>query len=168
MTKKFIIAASIAGVLALGGGSLAIGSLIGTQAAAGEDSKTVKGLLTELKTGRYYRVNGTENEYIEVYDDGTLQIFGLDYLQLVIELNAKYVEGLTEEEYQKFVDSEQDLVDFWNSRHYYFCNEYVKRIGLQDELPEPGQLGSKSGFSLSYTDENTLIWNDEHIYKYAE
>ncbi|MGN0678093.1 MAG: hypothetical protein ACI4JS_00345 [Oscillospiraceae bacterium] len=168
MTKKFIIAASIAGVLALGGGAFVIGNLLGTQASAGEDSKAAKGLLTEIKLGKYYLEGGTENEYIEVYDDGTLQIFGLDYLQMVIDLNSEYVAGLTEDEYQTFVDSEQDLVDFWNGRHYYFCNEYVKLIGIQDEPPEPGQLGSKSGFSLEYTDENTLIWDDEHIYKYAE
>ncbi len=168
MTKKIIATASILGVLALGGGAFAVGGLISTKASAGEESKAANGLLTELKIGKYYLEGGTENEYIEVYDDSTLQIFGLDYLQMVIDLNADLVTGYNEEEYQNFVNAHQDLVDFWNSRHYYGVSEYVKTIFLQDEPVEPGQIGSKSGFSLSYTDENTLLWDDEHIYKFAE
>lgn len=168
MTKKIITIASILGILALGGGAFTVGGLINTKASAGIESKVANGLLTELKVGKYYLEGGTENEYIEVYDDGTLQIFGLDYLQMVIDLNSDYVAGLNKTEYQNFVDDEQDLVDFWNSRHYYGVSDYVKRIFLQDEVPEPGQLGSKSGFGLGYTDENTLTWDDEHIYKFAE
>ncbi len=168
MTKKIIATASILGILALGGGAFALGGLISTKASAGEESKAVKGLVTELKLGKYYLEGGSENEYIEVFDDGTLQIFGLDYLQLVVDLNADLVAGYNEEEYQNFVEAHQDLVDFWNSRHYYGVNDYVKTIALQDEPVEQGQIGSKSGFGLTYTDENTLIWDDEHIYKFAE
>lgn len=34
-------------------------------------------ILTELKVGKYYLQNGTENEYIEVYPNKMICIFGL-------------------------------------------------------------------------------------------
>lgn len=170
MTKKIIAIISTVGVLALGGGAFAIGKAMNTPATADTEfiQKPVEGLLTELKTGKYYLENGTDSEYIEVFEDGTLQVFGLDYLKLVSDLNADWIASLNDEEYKEFVAAEQDLVDFWNSKHYYWLSEYVKSIHLDDELPEPGQLGSKSGLGLIYTDENTLIWDDDHIYKFAE
>lgn len=167
MAKKLIVAASILGVLALGG-SFAVGAALNRQAIADENSKADKGILTELKVGKYYLENGTEDEYLEVYDDGTLQFFGLDYFKMVCELNAERIAGYTEEEYAQFVKGEQDIVDFWNGRNYYKLREMVKTIALDDKLPEPGEPGFHSGYVLEYTDENTILWDDEHIYKFAE
>lgn len=170
MVKKITIIACIVIFLAFVCVTIALSGEIDISSCAGKGEVSIdRNLLTEIKIGKYYLEGGTENEYIEVYDDGTLQIFGLDYLQLVIDnLNPDYLTSLTEEEYKEFVDAEQVFVDFWNSRHYYGISDYVKRIFLQDEPIEPGQIGSKSGFGIDYTDENTLIWDDEHIYKYAE
>lgn len=167
MSKKLIITASILGVLILGGGSFAIGSALSKPAIADEEVRP-QGILTELKVGKYYLENGTEDEYLEVYDDGTLQFFGLDYLKLVCELNAEKVAGFTEEEYAEFVAFEQDLIDFWNGRNYYKLRELVKTIALDDKLPEPGETGFNSGLCLAYTDENTILWSDDRIYKFAE
>ncbi|MCL2633888.1 MAG: hypothetical protein FWD34_05165 [Oscillospiraceae bacterium] len=36
---------------------------------------------TELPTGRYMHESGDSGKYIEVFDDGTLQVFGFDYEQ---------------------------------------------------------------------------------------
>ncbi|MBD5113196.1 MAG: hypothetical protein HDT42_11815 [Ruminococcaceae bacterium] len=168
MTKKIIAAASIAGVLVLGAGAFALGAFMNTPATADEDYKTVNGLIENLKVGRYYRVNGTKDEYIEVYNDGTLQFFGFDYLKEVTELNSDYVASLDESGYAEFVDSYRDLVDFWNGRNYYWLSEYVKSIHLDDEKPEPGQLAGRAGHCLSYTDENTIKFDDNHIYKFDE
>lgn len=168
MTKKIIAAASIAGALVLGAGAFTLGAFMNTPATADEDYKTANGLIENLKVGRYYRENGTKDEYIEVYDDGTLQFFGFDYLKEVTALNSSYVASLDESGYAEFVAAHQDLVDFWNNRNYYWLSEYVKTIDLDDEKPEPGQLAGRDGHCLSYDDENTISFDDTHIYKYAE
>lgn len=168
MSKKIIITAAILGTLALGGGAFVIGSTMNKPVTADEDLKAANGILTELKVGKYYLEGGTENEYIEVFDGETLQVFGLDYFKLVSDLNADWIATLNEEQYAEFVEAEQDLVDFWNARHYYWLSEKVKSIGLSNECVEPEQLYTKSPFVLGYFDENTLEWDDDHIYKFAE
>lgn len=171
MTKKLIAALSIAGVLALGGGTFAICSAINKPVATDEEflPKPDEGLLTELKIGRYYLEGGTQDEYLEVYDDGTLQIFGFDYFKLLCEAYPEYIATMSDEEFQKYKESEQDLVDFWNGRNYYKLRELGKFISLTDNLlPKPGENVFNSGYCLSYTDENTLEWDDNHIYKFAE
>lgn len=168
MTKKIIAIASILGVLALGGVSFAVGSAMNKPAVADEDHKAANGILSELKTGKYYLVGGTENEYIEVYNDGTLQLFGFDYFKLVCELNDNYVAGMNEKEFQDFKDSEQDITDFWNARNYYKLSEYSQVIALDDERFKEGQLGGKEGYCLLYSDENTISFDDSHVYKFAE
>ncbi|MCH5206011.1 MAG: hypothetical protein J1F09_03590 [Oscillospiraceae bacterium] len=153
MSKKLIATASVAAALVLGGGAFALGFALNKPAVANQDR-------TELTVGRYYLENGTKDEYVEVYDDQTLQVFGLDYLKLVTELNADYVAGLDEEGYQDFVEFEQDLVDFWNSRHQYKLLEQSVRLYLDPQTP--------SGMSLYAIDENTLEFDADHIYIYAE
>lgn len=170
MTKKLVAALSIAGILALGGGAFAIGFAMNKPVTADEEfvQKPAEGLLTELKVGKYYLEGGTQDEYLEVYDDGTLQFFGLDYLKLVSELNAYHVSSMTEEEYTEYAAAHQDITDFWNGRNYYKLREMAKTIALDNKLPEPGEDGFHSGYCLIYNDENTILWDDNHIYKFAE
>ncbi len=171
MLKKITVIACMVVFLALIGTTIALSGVIDISscAGAGESSNiSIPDLLTELKIGKYYLEGGTENEYIEVFDDGTLQIFGFDYLQLVIDLDPKYFAGLTESKYQEFVASEQDTVDFWNSRIYYKLSELSQVIALDDERFKEGQLGGKEGYCLLYSDENTIFFDDGYVYKFAE
>lgn len=166
MTKKIIAAASISGALILGAGAFTLGAILNTKATADENYKAANGILEELKVGKYYRENGTKDEYIEVYDDGTLKFFGFDYLKEVAELNG--IDSSNESEYASFAAFEKDIVDFWNGRNYFWVSESSKIINLDTVPPKSGQLAGKEGYCLSYTDENLILFDDDHIYKFAE
>lgn len=170
MNKKIIAVASIAGVLVLGVGAFAVGAVMNSRNIAVENSVYEEsipevGILTELKIGKYYLENGTQDEYIEVYDDNTMQFFGYDYIQSLLEIPAnRHITSLGESEYAEFVAGCQDEIDFWNSRNFYFLNEHGQSILLSDEPI----LSSRAYRTLSYTDENTICLGKEHIYKFAE
>lgn len=170
MNKKIIAVTSIAGVLVLGAGAFTVGAVMNSrntaeESSAYEESIPEAGILTELKIGKYYLENGTQDEYIEVYDDNTLQFFGYDYLQNLLEIPAnRYVTSLGESEYAEFVADCQEDIDFWNSRNFYFLSKHGHSILLSDE-----PILSPSAYrTLSYTDENTICLGKEHIYKFAE
>lgn len=68
--KKAIIAAIIAGTAA----AAAVSAVFIVKGNAAADSNRV----SELKVGRYYLSGGTDNQYIEVFPDETICMYGYD------------------------------------------------------------------------------------------
>ena len=164
--KKGIIIASL---IALAAAGATVGALLAVNANADDTIVAEeRELLTELKVGKYYLENGTEDEYIEVYEDGSIQFFGLDYLELVKELNKEYLDTVSEEQYQSFIDAHLDQQDFWRTKHYYVLSEHTQTVGFSDEpVTEDTTL---SLYSIGYDNENTLVFDKNlgYIYHYAE
>lgn len=174
MNKKIIGIVSITGAVVLGTGAFAAGAIMSNknnieESSVYEESVPQVELLTELKIGKYYLENGTNDEYIEVYNDNTLQVFGLDYFQRILNKpQNRYILSLDESEYAKIAADYQKDTDFWKSRNYYWLSDNSAVIRLSTEKPAPGQIYSKSAWILSYTDENTILFNKETIYKFSE
>lgn len=169
MSKKIIIAASIAGLLALGGGAFAIGraGALSLPVSAEEDEKAARGILNDLKVGRYYREGGTEDEYIEVYDDGTLQMFGYSYYDEVCELNKDLLEEKRMEGDEAWLEDydvlEMQYDDFWKARNKYIMSQLSRVVFF--EVPKGDVSG---GVCLTYTDENDLIFSEDRVYRFTE
>lgn len=168
MNKKIIIVASILvlGIVAFIVGVIVHNRNIADESPAYEESFPEVELLTELKVGKYYLENGTKDEYIEVYDDNTLQFFGFDYFQdSVIKIPAnRFITSLSESEYAEHVAAYQEEIDFWKSRNYYFLTQRSHSITLSDKPI----ITSGAYHTLRYTDENTIAFSEKRIYKFAE
>ena len=171
MNKKVIEIACVAGAVVLGCVAFIAGAAINNrniadESPAYEESFPEVKLLTELKVGKYYLENGTKDEYIEVFDDKTLQFFGFDYFQdSVIKIPAnQFITSLSESEYAEHVAAYQEEIDFWKSRIYYFPSKQGQSILLSDEPI----ITSGAYHTLSYTDENTIAFSEKRIYKFAE
>ena len=94
-----------------------------------------------LEPQRYYLEGGTEEEYIEVFDDGTIQCFGLDYMSKVKEI---FGDEYSEADCQRIKDA------FWMERKEYRLNGMMMSINSVD-----------GNAMIIYDDENTLNFNGE-------
>ena len=166
MKKNIII--TIIAVAILGAGTFAVGAYMNRPVLT-EDTEAPSQLLDELKVGRYYLENGTAEEYIEVFDDGTIQMFGMDYCELICEVNADMVSTMNEEELAEFKSALQEDTVFWNSRHYYVLDTNIPTIGFSD-VPVTDEIRIADGCVYTYTDENTIIYDKSlgMIYHYSE
>ncbi len=119
------------------------------------DSTGVKELLW-LEPQKYYLEGGTEEEYIQAYDDRTLQIFGYDYVSKQLEMNADYYEGLYDSEMEYVMGELEKKQKLWESRLRYELSS-LPVIFL-------GDTEMHSEYFLTYDDENTLKLYD-NIYR---
>lgn len=71
-----------------------------------------------LKTGKYYVDGNTDNSYVEVYSDGTLQRFGIDIEKELWEAQGD-LNGLSEEELSAMNQSIKEEAEFGESKLYY-------------------------------------------------
>ncbi len=99
------------------------------------------GPLLWLESGRYHLEGGTRDEYIEVYDDYTLQIFGYNYIE---EMKEDYGEDYVETEDILFWD------EFYKTRHKYEMSNNWFVYLYSDTV---------SHAIIAYEDENTLSIN---------
>lgn len=93
-------------------------------------------LLTELQVGRYYLQDGTDDEYIEVYSDQTMCLFGYTL--------PNDAAGVRRESLKNFT-----------ARRYYALSDMGKHIGLGDTLTPENWKNTGYG----YSDENTLLFS---------
>ena len=168
--KKIPIILGIAGVLLLGGGAFVAGRLVQPRVQADDNDGYF--VLDELKVGRYYRDGGTPDEFLEIYDDKTIQLFGYDYYAEVCKLNADLLEQKRAEGDEEFLAEfdaiEKEYADFWFARHYYVLGSKLRTIEFSETPPVEGQTAGDSSWVLFYDDENTIKFDDTHIYKFAE
>lgn len=98
--KKLIISLSIFAAAAIAATAIVI---VRNNASADESSAVV----SELNVGKYYLSGGTDDQYIEVYPDETICMYGYD--------------GIT-----------SDIMPLFESRNSYVIDNNVNFIGLDD------------------------------------
>lgn len=145
MTKgeKIFAVCSVAFILAAGGATITIIANSGraSQSSKYEISEPVKinadNLLTELKVGKYYLTSGTDEEYIEVYPDKTICMFGW-----VLPEEAP--------------EERRANYELFTTRQPYELNDKVKLIKL-----------GNAPIGYGYTDENCITFSTpEGVLKY--
>lgn len=160
--KKVITFISITAVaIAIAAGALLSTSTINSKA----DNEITAEQSIELKVGKYHKVNGNENEYIEVFSDGTIQMFGFDYMAAMKELcGEEVVDNWSEEIYK----SQDNFGKYIVARHAYIINDEVHFIEFADNYFNPDNVGSGLGFV--YEDENTLTYDKNlgYVYVYSD
>lgn len=137
MTKgeKIFTVCSVAFILVAGGTTAAVIANSGraSQSSEYEISEAVRinadNLLTELKVGKYYLTSGTDEEYIEVYSDKTICMFGW---------------VLPKEE----MEERRTNYELFTTRQPYKLSDMVKSITLG---------GTPIGYG--YTDENCITFS---------
>lgn len=122
-------------------------------------------ILETLKVGKYYLENGTEKDYIEVFNDGTIQV-NIDYIECIKTAFPGMLENASEEDYELYMRAYAEDQEFWDTRHYYTLSESIRAIGFSDK-PNSKHTG---GRILRYEDENTIILSKDsgYIYHYQE
>ncbi len=85
-------------------------------------------LTDELKVGKYYLENGSEEQYIEVYDDGTICLFGYD------------VSALSEDQIE--------VAELFTTRNYYTLSDVLPFIGLSKEPKD--KVSAENGNNVGY------------------
>lgn len=100
-------------------------------------------ILTELKVGKYYLQGGTESEYVEVYSDKTICIFGLG-------IDDDATEGQRED------------AKAFETRKYYVLDDLLPSIRLSDtpdaSFRDARVNGKAKGYS--YLNENVIDFTD--------
>lgn len=119
------------------------------------DNNDVSELLW-LMPQKYYLEGGTSGQYIEVYPDNTIQVFGYDYISDALNEDKEMYEGYTEEEMADIMTGLQKSQDYWNSPHKYELLN-LAAIYLEND-------GSIEQPFVHYTDENTFTFRNG-IYK---
>ncbi len=138
MTKgeKIFAVCSVAFILAAGGATAVVIANSKNSDSVLTESVEVKinadNLLTELKVGKYYLENGTDEEYIEVYPDKTICMFGLA------------VRNDT-------TDDQRKNDELFTTRQPYRLSDKTKHINLGD-----------TPIGYGYIDENCIKFSDLH------
>jgi hypothetical protein len=91
---------------------------------------------------------------------------GFDYAEVWKTDFADYYASLTDDNYDEVMATVQEEADFWNAEHYYVIDPHIKVVGFSELPPEQGQ--SVMGECLTYTDENTLIFDENFVYVYKD
>jgi hypothetical protein len=112
------------------------------------DTSPKFGEFGELHIGRYTHVSGGTADYIEVFDDGTLQIFGFNFFEHRMNSSSyqRELDKMTPEEREKQIQRTKNFVDMFYSRGTYHHSE-GNRILVEGDGRE---------FSVHRLDEDTL------------
>ena len=107
-----------------------------------------------LEPMRYYLVGGTTDEYIEVFEDKTIQVFGYD----VLKEEAEMLEGLSDEELEYQLENLQEYQKIYDRRYKYELS-ILSHISGYDENGDTVLI-------IAYEDENTFRLNGtSKVYK---
>lgn len=129
--------------------------------AVDEENNTVE----KVKVGKYFKENGTEQDYIEVFEDGTIQLFGYNFYDEIMKNSEKeIIENLSKTD----IDNMKIMTEYYLKRHKYKYIPQVRFIDFEDS-PYNEQFET-SGYGFSYDNENTIVLSRStgFIYKYAE
>ena len=149
-TEKIIIACGAALTLAMGAATVVIIANSNREQSDDLDMSTAvyytEGdgvILTELKVGKYYLQGGTESEYVEVYPDKTICIFGL-------KIDEDATEGQREDN------------EAFTTRKYYVLDDMFLAIRLSDTPDATFKDARVNGRpkEYSYLSENVISFTD--------
>lgn len=131
------VTAAVTGIVISGSGS---------RDATADVAQNDRVILSELKVGRYYLEGGSDEQYIEVFDDRTMCLFG--------DSSGETANEVQKEEAKKFT-----------SRRYYYLNETIPFIGLSDE-PNADEIPN---VGYTYDNENVInftnVIDNEYLYQ---
>lgn len=129
------------------------GRFINTE--TGDDYVYVGEEIPALKVGKYYVDGNTNNPYVEVYSDGTLQRHGIDIEKELWEAQGDLT-GISEEELNSMAQSIKEEAELGESRLYYgikaiYKDSVVIMLNTKNEFPE----GFYRCFNYESSDEFT-------------
>ena len=107
-----------------------------------------------LMVGKYMHTSGDESKYIEVFDDKTLQVFGYDFIEDQIKINAEFKDSMEKDE--EFAKFSHEHNEWYKQRHSYAVDNNVNFCQLDD-----------SNYGFKIIDEKTLSNNEFNVYVYA-
>ncbi|MCL2035927.1 MAG: hypothetical protein FWG83_00880 [Oscillospiraceae bacterium] len=139
----------------------------------GEDGVLIPATIDEdnpfvMKVGKYIHTSGDETNYIEIFDDSTLQIFGYSNFQAIFEFNGerylRYVEEgkMTQEEYDAMIEEWKAESEQFNQRRSFWVNQHFESLIFGEQTTQ----GSGPGMSTEDRG-NTIVINDDNKYVYA-
>lgn len=137
--KKVIIGIAIAVACA----ALVVVGVVLVSARQTVEADNENPTVTELKVGRYYLENGTDEEYIEVYDDRSMCMFGF-----VMPAEASEVQ--------------KESVQIFINRKYYAINSQATFIGLSDAPCDEVSIENGNLIGYSMIGDNCIQFSDPH------
>jgi len=109
-----------------------------------------------LRVGRYMHESGDPNKYITVYGDKTIQVFGFDYHEFMIN-DAKFIDELAEEPSDEWRES---LIGAVLDRSEEFKQRGEYSDDLSDVFGTYGDLLQEGMFSMKiHSDEDSWYWH---------
>ena len=127
-----------------------------TAPVTADEPKNVPG--PELKVGRYYVDGDTEQYYLEVTKEGTIQLKDVDYLEFASYGNEDALKSRTGKDLDELKTSLQKEADFISNPIAYRSITY-SQIGSSLILTSwyEDEMGNVSGSGYKYIDENTIV-----------
>ena len=129
----------------------------------------------ELKVGRYYIDGDTEQYYLEVSPEGTIQLKDVDYFEYASYGNESRLNSLTGKELDDFKALIQKNADDYAKAVKYRSITYPAMDNMSFILRSwsEDEMGNVSGPGYQYIDENTLLGggktaDSQEIYKYVD
>ncbi|HNX64797.1 MAG TPA: hypothetical protein PKI60_06405 [Oscillospiraceae bacterium] len=112
----------------------------------------------ELKVGRYYVDSDTEQYYLEVTKEGTIQLKDVDYFEYASYGNEEALKTRTGKDLEELKTNLQKEADFISNPITYRSITYPQ-IGSSLILTSwhEDDMGNVSGSGYKYIDENTIV-----------
>ena len=119
-----------------------------------EEPRNIPG--PELKVGRYYVDGDTEQYYLEVTKEGTIQLKDVDYFEYASYGNEDALKTRTGNDLEELKTSLQKEADFISNPITYRSITYPNNSSAILTEWYEDEMGNVSGSGYAYVDENTL------------
>ena len=110
----------------------------------------------ELKVGRYYVDGDTEQYYLEVTKEGTIQLKDVDYFEYASYGNEEALKTRTGKDLEELKANLQKRADFLSNPITYRSITYPNNSSAILTEWYEDEMGNVSGSGYAYVDENTL------------
>ena len=110
----------------------------------------------ELKVGRYYVDGDTEQYYLEVTKEGTIQLKDVDYFEYASYGNEDALKTRTGNDLEELKANLQKRVEFISNPIIYRSITYPNNSSMILIHWYEDEMGNVSGYGYAYVDENTL------------
>ena len=110
----------------------------------------------ELKVGRYYVDGDTEQYYLEVTKEGTIQLKDVDYFEYASYGNEDALKTRTGNDLEELKANLQERADFISEPIIYRSITYPNNSSMILIHWNEDDMGNVSGYGYTYVDENTL------------
>ena len=125
-----------------------------TAPVTADEPKNVPG--PELKVGRYYVDGDTEQYYLEVTKEGTIQLKDVDYFEYESYGKEDALKTRTGNDLEELKANLQERADFISEPIIYRSITYPNNSSMILIHWNEDDMGNVSGYGYTYVDENTL------------